>query len=111
MTATLSRPLTATPERSYTQRLDALEKANDVRKRRARLKRDLKAGRKQLAPALLSPPEYILSMKVAELLLATPKLGPVKVGKALHRAKMSPSRTVGALSGSRRRELVGLVSR
>ena len=33
------------PERSLTQRMDALKRANDIRTRRARLKRDLKAGR------------------------------------------------------------------
>ena len=33
------------PERSLTQRMDALKRANEIRTRRARLKRDLKAGR------------------------------------------------------------------
>jgi len=35
----------AAPERSLTQRLDALERANEVRTKRAQLKRDLKGGR------------------------------------------------------------------
>ena len=33
------------PERSLAQRMDALKRANDIRTRRAQLKRDLKAGR------------------------------------------------------------------
>ena len=35
----------AAPERSLVQRMEALQRANDIRSRRAQLKRDLKAGR------------------------------------------------------------------
>ena len=60
----------AAPERSLTQRMEALQRANDVRSRRAQLKRDLKAGRQQIHELLLHPPEYLQSAKVFDLLLA-----------------------------------------
>src|ERR1700690_1690300 len=60
----------AAPERSLTQRMEALQRANDVRSRRAQLKRDLKAGRQQIHELLLNLPEYLQSAKVFDLLLA-----------------------------------------
>ena len=60
------------PERSLTQRMDALKRANEIRTRRARLKRDLKAGRAQIHGLLLDPPEYLATAKVFDLLLAVP---------------------------------------
>ena len=36
------------PERSLNQRMDALKRANEIRTQRARLKRDLKAGRTKI---------------------------------------------------------------
>ena len=62
------------PERSLTQRMDALKRANEIRTRRARLKRDLKAGRTQIHGLLLDPPEYLLTAKVFDLLLAVPEV-------------------------------------
>ena len=47
------------PERSSTQRMEALRRANEVRSRRARLKRDLKAGRQTIHVLLLEPPAYL----------------------------------------------------
>src|SRR2546429_1139332 len=63
----------AAPERSLTQRMEALKRANEIRTRRARLKRDLKARRSQIQGLLLDPPEYLLTAKVFDLLLAVPK--------------------------------------
>ncbi len=46
----------AAPERSLVQRMEALQRANDIRSRRAQLKRDLKAGRQPIHELLLEPP-------------------------------------------------------
>src|SRR5919202_6236737 len=73
------QPVGAAPERSLTQRMDALRRANEIRTQRASLKRDLKAGRTQIHGLLLDPPEYLLTAKVFDLLLAVPKYGRVKV--------------------------------
>ncbi|HWI07521.1 MAG TPA: integration host factor, actinobacterial type [Solirubrobacteraceae bacterium] len=96
----------AAPERSLTQRLAALERANDVRSRRARLKKDLKAGRASIHELLEKPPGYIETAKVLDMLLAVPKYGRVKAHKALSHCRISPSKTIGGLSERQRDELV-----
>jgi hypothetical protein len=101
----------AAPERSLTQRMEALQRANDVRSRRAQLKRDLKAGRQQIHELLLHPPDYLQSAKVFDLLLAVPKYGRVKVNKILGHCRISPSKTLGGLSERQRGELVALMRR
>lgn len=105
-----SAPTTA-PERSLAQRLEALKRANDVRTRRARLKRDLKAGRVQIHGLLLDPPDYILTAKVFDILLAVPKYGRVKANRILTQCRISPSKTIGGLSERQRAELVSLLRR
>jgi len=62
-TNTPTKP-TAAPERSLLQRLDALKRANDIRTRRAQLKRDLKGGRISIHQLLLNPPAYVETAKV-----------------------------------------------
>jgi hypothetical protein len=106
----LPKPMAA-PERSLVQRMEALQRANDVRSRRAQLKRDLKAGRQPIHELLLEPPEYLETAKVFDLLLAVPKYGRVKVNKILSQCRISPSKTIGGLSERQRRELVALMRR
>ena len=101
----------AAPERSLTQRMEALKRANEIRTQRARLKRDLKAGRTQIQGLLLDPPEYLLTAKVFDLLLAVPKYGRVKVNRILTQCRISPSKTIGGLSQRQRTELVSMLRR
>jgi hypothetical protein len=100
---------TMAPDRSYEQRMAGLEKANDIRSRRAEWKRDVKAGRCSVVDALAAPPWWMGTMKLFDLLLAIPKCGRVKVGKILTACKVSPSKTVGGLSERQRGELLRLV--
>ena len=100
-----------TPERSRTQRMDALNRANEIRTRRARLKRDLKASRVQIHGLLLNPPEYLKTAKVFDLLLAVPKYGRVKVNRILTHCRISPSKTIGGLSERQCNELVSYLRR
>ena len=101
----------AAPERSLTQRLDALERANVVRTKRAQLKRNLKAGRESIHTLLMDPPDYVETAKVFDMLLAVPKYGRVKVNKVLTQCRISPSKTIGGLSERQRNELVRLLRR
>jgi hypothetical protein len=98
-------PSTA-PERSLKQRMEALGEANRIRTRRAQLKRDLRAGKVNINVLLLSPPDYIATAKVSDMLLAVPKYGQVKVNKILQQCRISPSKTIGGLSQRQRAELV-----
>ncbi len=109
-TNTATKP-PAAPERSLTQRLDALQKANSIRTRRAQLKRDLKGGRTSIHTLLLDPPDYVETAKVFDMLLAVPKYGRVKVNKALSQCRISPSKTIGGLSERQRGELVSHLRR
>ena len=112
--ATSSPPKTqagAAPERSLTQRMEALRRANEIRTRRADLKRELKAGRTQIHGLLLDPPEYLQTAKVFDLLLAVPKYGRVKVNRILTQCRISPSKTIGGLSERQRGELVSYLRR
>ena len=101
----------AAPERSLVQRMDALQRANQIRTRRAQLKRDLKAGRVSIQDLLKNPPEYLETAKVFDMLLAVPKYGRVKVNKTLVTCRISPSKTIGGLSERQRNELVSLLRR
>ena len=100
-----------TPERSLAQRMDALERANDVRTQRAQLKRDLKAGRVKIYEILLKPPDYVLTMKVVDLLLAVPKYGRVKAQRVFTHCRISPSKTISGLSERQRNELIEVLRR
>jgi hypothetical protein len=100
-----------TPERSLNQRMDALARANEIRIRRAQLKRDLKAGRHSIQALLADPPEYVETAKVFDMLLAVPKYGRVKVNKILAHCRIAPSKTIGGLSERQRSELISLLHR
>jgi hypothetical protein len=89
--------------------MDALQRANEIRTRRAQLKRDLKAGRHSIHKLLLDPPDWVETAKVFDMLLAVPKYGRVKVNKILSTCRISPSKTIGGLSERQRSELVGLL--
>jgi hypothetical protein len=99
------------PERSLNQRLDALARANQIRSRRAELKRDLKSGRLSIHKLLLEPPDYVETAKVFDMMLAVPKYGRVKVNKMLAQCRIAPSKTIGGLSERQRTELVTLLRR
>lgn len=93
------------PVRSYQQRMDALNKANNIRHRRAELKRNLKAGRVQPLPLLVNPPWWLDTFKVIDLLIACPKNGRVRANAVLKRLQISPSKTLGGLSDRQRQAL------
>jgi hypothetical protein len=110
-TRTTSSNPSMAPERSLNQRMDALARANEIRIKRAELKRDLKSGRRSIHSLLLEPPEYLETAKVFDMLLAVPKYGRVKVNKILAHCRIAPSKTIGGLSERQRSELVSLLHR
>jgi hypothetical protein len=99
------------PARSRDQRMEALRRANDIRVRRAKLKRDLKDGRVSVDEILSNPPDYVETAKVFDILMAVPKFGRVKAARFLNQCRISQSKTVGGLSDRQRAELVGLFHR
>jgi hypothetical protein len=101
----------AVPERTNEQRMRALRRANEIRSARAKLKRDLKAGKVKVEKLLLDPPDYVLSAKAFDVILAVPKYGRVKANKILTQCRISPSKTIGGLSERQRAELVHMLRR
>ncbi len=99
------------PERSLDQRMEALKRANDIRVRRAKLKKELKEGQASIELVLLEPPDYVETAKVLDMLMAVPKFGRVKAARLLNQCRISQSKTVGGLSDRQRAELVGLFRR
>ena len=91
--------------------MEALKRANDIRTARAKLKKDLKAGRASIQTILLDPPEYLLTAKVVDMLLAVPKYGRVKSHRILNQCRISPSKTIGGLSERQRAELINQLRR
>src|SRR3954464_12180767 len=106
-----SKTPTHAPVRSLDQRMDALRRANDVRVRRAQLKKDLKEGRVRIQTILGNPPEYVETAKVIDILMAVPKFGRVKAARFLNPCRISQSKTVGGLSDRQRAELIDLFNR
>ncbi len=102
---------TAVPERTHAQRMRALGRANEIRSARAKLKRDLKGGKVKIEKLLLDPPDYVLSAKAFDMILAVPKYGRVKANKILTQCRISPSKTIGGLSERQRTELVHFLRR
>lgn len=99
------------PNRSLEQRRDALKSANEIRTRRARLKRDLKAGRVKIENLILDPPEWLSTAKIFDFMIATPTFGRVKVNRILTQCRISPSKTIGGLSERQRGEIVSYLRR
>jgi hypothetical protein len=108
---TAAKSPAAAPERSHNQRMAALNLANEVRTRRASLKRDLKSGRADFVTLIDDTPEWLDSAKVFDLLLAVPKYGRVKANRVLNQCRISPSKTMGGLSPRQRDELVQALRR
>src|ERR671934_2594236 len=99
------------PLRSLDQRMEALKRANDIRVKRAKLKKDLKDGQVSIEEILRDPPEYVSTAKVFDMLMAVPKFGRVKAARFLNQCRISQSKTVGGLSERQRAELIGLFHR
>jgi hypothetical protein len=104
---------TSTPERTLEQRQAALERANDVRLERVRLKREIRlaqnitAGRREAVALLKAPPPEALGMKVFDLLLAIPRYGEATVRNTLRRLAISHRKTIRGLT---KRQCDGLVA-
>ena len=96
---------------SLERRMIALGHANQVRGQRAKLKQDLREGTVRLEQILATGADYVDTAEVFDLLVAVPKIGPVKAGRLLTIARISPSKTVGSLSGRQRASLIELLSR
>jgi hypothetical protein len=103
--------LSAASARSLERRMSALRQANEVRSARAELKQELRLGKVRLEEILAIRPDYLSSAELVELLVAVPKIGPVRAARILSTARVSQSVTIGGLSHRQQACLIELLSR
>jgi hypothetical protein len=101
--------MASTPQRSLDQRMDALRRANEIRSQRADLKKQLKSGELAVYDLIDRPPEFVLTAKVFDMIVAAPKYGKVKATRLLNQCRISQGKTLGGLSERQRQELVELL--
>lgn len=93
------------------QATKALEKANDIRTKRAQLRREIAAGELWLPTLLESPPPWLLTESVSRLLVSIRGLGLTKVRRVMGAAKVGPYRQVGDLTKREREALLASLRR
>jgi hypothetical protein len=87
------------------QRLAALRLANNVRRARAELKREIAGARVSLADTLANPPPMAQSSLLAELLMSQPRWGRAKTRKFLTANQIGERKALQDLT-QRQRELL-----
>lgn len=103
--------MSAASTHSLERRMCALRQANEVRSARAKLKQELRLGKVLLEETLAIRPDYLSSAEVAELLVAVPKIGPVRAARLLNAVRVGQSKTIGGLSDRQLACLIELLSR
>ena len=97
----------ALPQLSEEQRAQALAKAAEMRQKRARLKEDLKIGKKTLADVFKNAEDAVVArMKVSALLESLPGFGKAKAAKLMAELGISETRRVKGLGVRQRTELL-----
>jgi ribosomal protein S13 len=86
-----------------------LNKANEVRLRRARFKRDVKKGLIDVREVIAAPPEWARTMSVPEVLGAIQGIGDARVKGWLDAAQIPAQARLGKLTPSQRTRLAELV--
>lgn len=94
------------PTRTQDQRMAALLRANDIRVRRAAVKRSIRQGDVSIVDVIAAPSDCVYTAKVMEMLLAVPRMGSVRAVRFMNSHRVSQSKTVGGLSDRQRGELV-----
>jgi hypothetical protein len=90
-------------EPSREQRIAALQRANQIRIERSRLKKSmtLEAAISHVA----APPAFTQTMLVADLLRAVPKFGRVRVERLMRRLQITDQKTLEEMSDRQRSDL------
>jgi transposase len=97
------------PTLSPEQRAAALEKAAEIRKARAELKEQLKAGKTTLAAVLerAETDDVVGKLKVSAVLQALPGIGKIRATQIMEKLKIADSRRLRGLGDQQRKALLG----
>ena len=101
---------TATIARAGPQYMRALERANEVRLARAKLKRRVAVGEVDVAEVIVYCPREAHSMAVADLLMSQRRWGQTRCRKFLSQLPMSEKKTVGSMTDRQRRALAAMLT-
>ena len=97
----------APPRLTDEQRRQALEKAAEVRRRRAELKEQLKSGRMVLRDLLTAADNDVVGkMKVSSVLESLPGVGRVRARKLMEKLDISESRRMRGLGAKQKENLL-----
>jgi transposase len=96
------------PELSREQRDAALQKAAEIRKARAELKEQLKAGKTTLPKVLeqADSDDVVGKIKVSAVLQSMPGIGKVRATQIMEKLKIAESRRLRGLGGQQRKALL-----
>ncbi len=95
------------PKLSASERSAALKKAQQMRSKRAALRREIKAGRLTLAEALeRADDEIIGKMRVKYLLESLPQVGKITAAKIMDEVAIDEVRRVQGLGSRQKAELL-----
>lgn len=97
------------PTLSPEQRAAALEKAAEIRKARAELKEQLKAGKTTLAAVLdrAENDDMVGKLRVSAVLQAMPGIGKIRATQIMEKLKIADSRRLRGLGDQQRKALLG----
>lgn len=102
--------MTAVAGRYSTQRMHALDRANEIRLARAALKRRIYAGEITTARVLLERPPEAETWPVADLIMAQRRWGRSRTLKLLSRAgHIAEMKPAGTLTQRQRRQLAAML--
>jgi hypothetical protein len=88
----------------------ALERANEVRRARALIKRRIASGDLSAADVILSHRWELESMRIAELLLSQRRWGQTRCEKFLERVTMHQNKSIGSMTERQRIAVAALLS-
>ena len=92
---------------SKPQHMQALDKANEWRLKRAKLKGRIKEGKLLPEEVVCEPPRYARNMTIGELLRAQQRWGRTRTRKFLAGLALLENRTLGKLTLRQRNQLAG----
>ena len=96
----------ATPVAGSAQRMQALQRANEVRVARAALKRRIGRGETSVVEAILGGAPEIQNMAVIELLMSQRSWGHARCYGALMAIRLSENKPIGSMTDRQQRVLV-----
>ena len=99
----------ATPVLGSVQRMQALQRANEVRCARAALKREIATGGTSAAQAILSGAPEIESMAVIELLMSQRGWGHARCRCLLVAIPLAENKTIGSMTDRQQGVLVAML--